>query len=104
VLKITILEGSKAMGLRLEGRISGPWVAELRRVWRRQATLLGEKRFSVDLCGVTHMSTEGIELLAEVYRKTAAKFLTNSPMTEYFAEKARHRDIGEREARNLKEN
>jgi hypothetical protein len=37
------------------------------------------------------MDLEGRRVLAEIYNKTHAALLANTPMTEYFAEEARRR-------------
>jgi hypothetical protein len=89
MFRITIHEEPDAMMLRLEGRVAGPWVEELDRIWRSQAASLGSKRLLVQLCGVTHMDAHGRRALAEIHNKTGAEFLADTPMTKYFAEEAR---------------
>lgn len=71
-----------------EGRISGVWVAELRRTWQDLAPSLGSRKLRVDLCEVTFVDEEGRKLLAEIYEKTKAEILADSPLTKYFAEEA----------------
>jgi hypothetical protein len=76
--------------LKLEGRILGPWTAELNRAWRSLSPSLEHKKLSVDLCGVTYIDHEGRGILAEIYRRTHARFEANTPLTQYFAEEARN--------------
>jgi ABC-type transporter Mla MlaB component len=49
---------------RLEGRLVGPYVAELSRAL--QPSLLGSRRVVLDLHGVTFVDTEGAILLKEL--------------------------------------
>lgn len=88
-MKITIHEEQQTSTLKLEGRLAGPLVRELDRVWRPLAASLGSKRLLVDLCGITHVDLNGRQVLADIHRGTGAEFVANTPMTKYFAEEAR---------------
>jgi anti-anti-sigma regulatory factor len=90
-LKITIDENTDAATLRLEGRVVGPWVAELERTWQSLIRSLGTRKLSIDLRGVTHMSSDAREILSEMHSQTGAQFIADSPMTKHFAEEARRR-------------
>ena len=74
--------------MKLEGRIAGPEVAEFNREWHSLAPSLGSKKLSVDLRGVTFVDSDGRQLLHEIYEKTGADILADTPLTEYFAEEA----------------
>ena len=74
--------------LKLEGRIVGPWAAELDRTWHSLGPLSG-RDLSVDLCGVSYVDHDGRGILADIYRTTHAQFQTESPLMEYFAQEAR---------------
>jgi anti-anti-sigma regulatory factor len=75
MLKITLHDSAGELRLKLEGRLSGPWVHELQQVWetasstthgRKTVLDLGEVDF-VDPAGETllaHMHAEGVELAA----------------------------------------
>jgi hypothetical protein len=89
VLRITINEEPEKLTLRLEGRIVAPWTAELDRTWHSLGPSLAGKKVSVDLCGVSYIDREGRGILADMYRKTHARFQTDTPLTEYFAQEAR---------------
>ena len=90
-LRITINEKPDATTLRLDGRVVGPWVDELDRVWRSLAGGLGSKKFVVDLCGVSHVGLNGRQVLADIHKGTGADFLADTPMTKYFAAEARRK-------------
>ncbi len=90
VLRITIQNEPDTVMLKLEGRISGPWTAELNRAWDSLSPCLGHKKLAVDLCGVSYIDREGRGILAEIYRRTQARFEANTPLTRYFAEEARN--------------
>lgn len=92
MLKITVDEGPEAAMLRLEGRVTGPWVNEFQQAWHSLAASLGSKKLSVDLRGVTHMNADGRRILAEIHDKTGAEFMADTPMIKYFAEEARRRN------------
>lgn len=80
------------MKLKLEGKVAGPWVSELDRTWQSLAPSLDSRKLVVDLCGVVHMDSEAVRLLAEIHEKTGADFLADSPITKYFAGEARRRN------------
>jgi anti-anti-sigma regulatory factor len=66
MLKITLVESSnEAVRLRVEGRLAGHWVEELRRTCDLQALSEGI-RLTVDLSDVSFADTAGIELLREL--------------------------------------
>lgn len=88
MLRITIHEGAKAQTIQLEGKIIGPWVEEFSRTWHSLAPSLGSKKLHLDLRGVAFVDAEGRRLLQEIYQKTNACFLADSPLTRYFAEDA----------------
>ena len=90
-MKITIHDEPGALKLKLEGSVVGPWVGEFDRTWHELEPSLKAKKLTVDLCGVVHMDSEARQVLAEIYKKTHAALLANTPMTEYFAEEARRR-------------
>lgn len=94
MLRITVNEQLETKWLRLEGRVTGPWAKEFERAWRELAPTVDSKKFVVDLRGVTHMDAHGRRLLAEIYTRTGAEFIADSPMTKYFAEEAQRDGAG----------
>lgn len=75
--------------LQVEGKIAGPHVPVLHRAWQDLAPAIGPRRLRVDLRGVTHVDGAGRTLLAEIHAKTRAEFLADTPLTTYFADRAR---------------
>ena len=65
MLRISVVsQGVGDMTLRVEGRVMGPWVAELREACGK---VLGEKRgLTLDLSEVMFASREGVALLLEL--------------------------------------
>lgn len=88
-LRITTHEAPESIRLKLEGRLTGPWVREFDQTWRTLERSLGSRKLIIDLCGVIHMDAEAQTLLAEIYEKTGAELVADTPMTKYFADQAR---------------
>jgi ABC-type transporter Mla MlaB component len=81
-------ESQDANIIRLEGKLIGPWVQELERVWRSLGPSLQSKKLRLDLRAVAFIDDQGKQLLQEIYRKTNASFVADSPLTHYFAHAA----------------
>jgi anti-anti-sigma factor len=82
-LRISVYDFEDTMSISLEGRLAGPWVAELSRVWVEAAPQLHSRKLIVDLRNVTYADSAGINALKEIYSQTQAKLLSASPWTEY---------------------
>lgn len=89
MLKITLHEEQGATIMRLDGKLIGPWADTFYQAWRSLADSLGSKRFCVDLRQVVQMDSAGSRILAEIFKKTGADFIADTPITKYFAEQAR---------------
>ena len=89
MLRITLQESERAQTIKLEGKIAGPWVEEFNRSWQSLEALPGSRELQLDLREVGFVDAKGRELLREIYQKTNACFLTDSPLTRYFADDAR---------------
>ncbi len=70
MLKISSHKTGDSTTLLLEGRLAGPWVDELERVWRnlKEAT---EGPLVVDLRSVTFIEQEGKDLLSRMWLEGA---------------------------------
>jgi len=88
MLRITIHDGARAQTIQLEGKIVGPWVEEFSHTWQSLAASLGSKDLHLDLRDVAFVDAKGRQLLREIYQRTNACFLSNSPLTQYYAEDA----------------
>jgi len=79
MLRITVLESSsEAVRLRVEGRVTGRWVDELRISCDAHALSDGV-RLTLDLADVSFVDTAGIELLKELRTRCVTPLLSPSP-------------------------
>lgn len=88
MLRITIRDDTKSPQVKLEGKVAGPWVEELRSCWLSLAPSLGSRELCLDLREVSFVDAKGKELLREIYQKNHARFLADTPLTQYFADSA----------------
>lgn len=65
MLRITFQEDAEGTTVKLEGKLSGPWVKELEQCWAEHP-LQGSKQVIVDLSDVTYIDPEGKKLLARM--------------------------------------
>jgi ABC-type transporter Mla MlaB component len=61
MLKISELSGNRAVTLKLEGRLIGPWVGELRTTC--EECLRTARRVNLDFAGVSYADREGVALM-----------------------------------------
>ena len=86
MLRISIHETAEEVELKLEGRIAGPWAAELGRVWVETAPRLSSRKLVLDLSSVTYADAGGTQLLSEIYTQTRAELLAGTLWTQSLAE------------------
>ena len=86
MLRITLEEKPDAVVLKLEGRLAGPWAAELGRLWQEKAPSVAQKKLSLDLRETTFADAGGLRILKTIYSQTRAAILTGTPWTQYLAE------------------
>ena len=67
MLRITIDKNQRCTTLRVEGRLTGPWVEELERSWRTLVSGPANGHLCVDLSDVTFVGEEGKRLLETMY-------------------------------------
>jgi hypothetical protein len=78
MLRITVVESSKnAVTLRAEGRITGPWVEELRTACKVH-TLLDQVQLSLELADISFADAAGIALLREL-RNSGVRLICTAP-------------------------
>jgi hypothetical protein len=82
MLRITITSQSEMPTLRLEGKLSGPWVSELKRSWDELHGTAPQRPVAVDLSEVTYVSPEGKTLLESIWRQ-GAKLESCSLLTRF---------------------
>ncbi len=85
MLKITFENGSKPSTLKLSGKVAGPWVRELRRVWDEVIGRYPAKPVRVDLGEVAYVDLEGRQLLASMFEEGAV-FMNARLLTKYILE------------------
>lgn len=68
MLKITQHTTRDSTKLTLEGRLAGPWVEELERVWR-EIKDSAKDPLAVDLTGVTFIDQDGKTLLGRMWQE-----------------------------------
>jgi anti-anti-sigma regulatory factor len=89
MLRITIIKNSNAATLRVEGRLTGPWVGELDQAWRAVAADFADGRVSVDLTDVTFVGEDGKKLLGTMYGE-GVKFKTSRCGTRSIVDEIGH--------------
>jgi len=85
MLKITILDSAEELRLRLEGRLSGPWVAELRQCWQTAASTTQNRAAVLDLREVDFVDSDGQTLLEEMHRQ-GARLEASCPLIQHLVE------------------
>ncbi len=86
--------------MKLEGRITGPWAAELGRLWEQTAPALAERKLSLDLRGTTYADASGMQKLKAIYSQTHADILASTPWTRYLADEVKRKDAEPRDEEN----
>jgi hypothetical protein len=98
MLRITLVPEPEPSTLKVEGRLTGPWVDELERSWneiaKRELT-----RPVVDLSDVTFVSAEGKKLLDSMFRQ-GADLQSRSLMTQFILSQLKGRSNERDDNRN----
>ncbi|MGA2272863.1 MAG: hypothetical protein ABSH00_04860 [Bryobacteraceae bacterium] len=69
MLRITIHDSARELRIKLEGKLSGPWVEELRQCWRTASSTTARRITSLDLGEVDFVDADGQSLLSEMHRQ-----------------------------------
>jgi anti-anti-sigma regulatory factor len=85
-LRITIQETELAKVLTLEGRVAGPWAAELGRFWDDEAPRLTSRKLAIDISDVTFADADGTLVLRNIYFQARPSIVASTPWTKYLAE------------------
>ena len=70
MLRVTTTDKDQTITLKLEGKLAGPWVQEVTRVWA-VAARSPQSAYVIDLSSVTFIDNPGRALLATMHRRGA---------------------------------
>ena len=90
MLKITLHDSSHELRFKLEGRLAGPWVAELRQCWRTAASTTAGRRTVVDLDEVDFVCPDGESLLQEMHQE-GVRLIAATPLPRAIVDQIRRR-------------
>jgi hypothetical protein len=68
MLKITLHDSVGELRFRLEGRLSGAWVGELRQCWRTAQSTIRDRKCTIDLREVDYVDADGQVLLNDMHQ------------------------------------
>jgi ABC-type transporter Mla MlaB component len=71
MLRATICNNTGELRLRLEGRLTGPWVLEAESCWKAALSSAAGQTVTVDLRDVDFVDSAGEELLCTMHRQGA---------------------------------
>jgi ABC-type transporter Mla MlaB component len=72
MLKITLHDSAEELRFRLEGRLSGAWVGELRQCWLTAQSTIRSRQTTLDLGEVDYVDGDGQALLRDMHRHGVA--------------------------------
>jgi hypothetical protein len=82
MFKISIVDTRAQRKLVVEGRLSEPWIAELRTTWKNASRELDGRKLLIDLSSLTVISREGEDVIFDLMRQ-GAKFSCGGICTRY---------------------
>ena len=89
MLKITIHDNAEELRLKLEGKLSGLWVQELRQCWLTARSTTAGRRTVLEMDDVDFVSPEGECLLNEMHREGVV-LVAATPVPSSIIEGIRH--------------
>ena len=93
MLKISIIEGQTERRLVVEGKLVGPWAAELRSACEEVSADLFGRKLLIDMRHVTAISQEGENVLFELIQK-GVKFRCHGVFTKHVLKQVARRANG----------
>jgi anti-anti-sigma regulatory factor len=85
MLKTAITDQPLEQRWTLQGRLSGPWVAQLKSNWEKSHDKNGNRKCVVDVSGVTFIDLDGESVLATMM-KDGAEFIASGVYTKHILE------------------
>jgi hypothetical protein len=79
MLRVTVTSRAGGMTVLLEGRLAGPWVEEVARIWTHEVAAHRPQSIRVDIEGVSFVDAIGKALLATMHAE-GATLVALSPM------------------------
>jgi anti-anti-sigma regulatory factor len=98
MLRITLVPASEPPTLKLEGKLTGPWVGELEHSWSELSLDGHQHPVTVDLTDVTFISPEGKKLLRSML-KHGTDLQSRSLMTQFILSQIKSESNGKHESR-----
>jgi hypothetical protein len=86
MLRITTYDKPRTLMVRLEGKLSGPWVRELEECWRRALAGQSEPVLTIDLTEVTSVDAAGRACLEAMHHQGAEFIAADCLMKAVVAE------------------
>ena len=93
MLKISIIEGQSERRLIVEGKLIGPWVAELKSACENMNTDLFGRKLVIDMRHLTAISQEGENVLFELIQR-GVKFRCSGVFTKHVLKQVARRANG----------
>jgi hypothetical protein len=90
MLRISLVESPAQRVLVLEGRLIGPWIAELRTVWNRAKAQLYGRELVIDMEHVMVISQEAENTLLQMMNE-GARFLSRGVLAKHVLQHLRQR-------------
>ncbi len=88
MLRITLHDSPTVLRFQLEGKLVGPWVAELRHSWQTARSVQAGRQLVIDLTDVAFIDESGKQLLGELCER-GAQFVAREPLTRAIVEQVR---------------
>jgi anti-anti-sigma regulatory factor len=99
MLKVTTTDQNQTVTLKLEGKLVGPWVQEVTRVWDDTART-PRGGYVIDLRSVTFIDSPGRALLATMSRH-GAQLIATDCLTRNIVDEIQKESYSQPESRNL---
>lgn len=90
MFKISIVDTPAQRRLVVEGRLSEPWVDELRTTWRNTSRDLDGRKLVIDVSSLTVISREGEDAIFDLM-KQGAKFSCGGVLTRFVVKRLARR-------------
>ena len=97
MLKISTIDGTDDIVLRIEGKLITPWTMELESVWQNVIDSLNARRLLLDIRNTTSIDAGGFECLARIAQGAKAGILADSPLTRQFADRVQQMKVSQKE-------